>query len=87
MCCVCHTGGGDDEYDYMAQQAIEMNTRFQKGLPLEDEVPLKLDLDEEQWGGKIEFTDDEVWEDIVTLPSGLRIKRRLDIEWIKRFEQ
>jgi hypothetical protein len=57
ICCACHYGepGGKDEGEYMAQQAIEMNTRFQKGLPLEDEEPLELDLDE-QWGGKVEYT-------------------------------
>lgn len=49
ICCDCHTGevGADT---YMAQQAIEMNTKFQKGYPLNNIItttPLIIDLDED----------------------------------------
>ena len=50
ICCACHYGepGGADEGEYMRLAAIEMNTRFQHGLPLEetDGVPLILDVDD-----------------------------------------
>lgn len=71
ICCACHYGEPGDEGNYMAEQAIEMNTRYQKGLPLHDEdatVPLILDLDE-----------------FITV-GGYKVKRQLDTEWMKQFE-
>lgn len=37
ICCSCHAGEVDE---FMESRAIKMNSLFQKGLPLEEEVPL-----------------------------------------------
>jgi hypothetical protein len=39
LCCACHLESLA-EGAFMAQRAIEVNTRFQQGLPLSEEEPL-----------------------------------------------
>jgi hypothetical protein len=61
ICCACHISEpGSHEGDYMVQEAIEMNTKYQKGLPLSDEggTPLIPYL-QDQWGYGVDYTLDE----------------------------
>lgn len=64
ICCTCHCGSVDE---YMERKAIEINDRYQKGLPLEsdNDVP-SIDL-AEMWSEEFHTFKGGSGYDIVTV--------------------